>query len=247
MNLADHIRNNDYLRERLMPSPGEDTYLHLSDLRLALEKIKTDEAITILDYGCGGSPYRTLFPKAVYKRADFLSAESDPLDYVLKEDSLIEEKDGVFDLIISTQVLEHVSSPQRYLAECYRLLKPGGRLYLTTHGSYPEHACPYDFWRWTADGLVKAVSAVGFTRVEAEKLTTGARALFQEFEMEFTSLRAPKKTCFGFLLAIGCKLYTRFRPWIHRMCDRHFSGNRVAREHLGGHRTYIVVGCLAYK
>lgn len=247
MNLADHIRNNDYLRERLMPTPGEDTYLHLSDLRLALEKIKTDEAITILDYGCGGSPYRSLFPKANYRRADFLSAESDPLDYVLKEDSLIEERDAVFDLIISTQVLEHVSSPQRYLAECHRLLKPNGRLYLTTHGAYPEHACPYDFWRWTADGLAKEVSRAGFSRIEPEKLTTGARALFQEFEIEFNSLRASRKTCFGIVLALVRKIYTRFRPWFHRMCDRHFSDSRVVREHLEQHRTYVVVGCLAHK
>lgn len=38
--------------------------------------------------------------------------------------------DGSFDLILSYDVLEHVQSPQRCLAECWRALKPGGLLML---------------------------------------------------------------------------------------------------------------------
>jgi SAM-dependent methyltransferase len=247
MNLATHIRNTDYLRERLTPAPGERNYLHLSDLRLALEKIKTEKPIAILDYGCGGSPYKTLFPNAVYKRADFLNADMDPVDYVLKEDSMIEERDGFFDLIVSTQVLEHVSNPRTYLAECHRLLKPGGQLYLTTHGSYPDHACPDDFWRWTADGLAKAVRVAGFSSIELEKHTTGPRAFFQELDIHLYALRAPHSTCFGVMLGITRKMYARFRPWFHRMCDRHFPKSRVVRENLEAHAVYLVVGCAARK
>jgi SAM-dependent methyltransferase len=126
MDLAKHIQGNIYLRERLAPAYGELTYLHLSDLRLAIERIKTDQPITILDYGCGGSPYRSLFPQATYKRADFLQAEGDTLDYQLTEDSHVNEADAYFDLIISTQVLEHVREPANYLSECYRLLNKTG-------------------------------------------------------------------------------------------------------------------------
>lgn len=247
MNIATHIRENVYLKERLSPSPGESTYLHLSDLRQALEKIKTDQPIAILDYGCGGSPYKSLFPNAVYKRADFPSDQSDRLDYELKEDSLIKEADATFDLILSTQVLEHVGSPAGYLSECHRLLKRGGRLYLTTHGSYPDHACPYDFWRWTADGLVREVSRAGFSRIEPEKLTTGARALFQEIDIELDSLRLPKNSAFGIFLFLTRKIYCGLRPWIHRMSDRHFVENKVVRHGLDRHRTYMIAGCLAYK
>ena len=72
VNLGEHMSSDEYLRERLHPEYGDLTYLHLADLRLALEAIRTDRVIHLLDYGCGGSPYRSLFPNAIYKRADYL-------------------------------------------------------------------------------------------------------------------------------------------------------------------------------
>jgi SAM-dependent methyltransferase len=36
---------------------------------------------------------------------------------------------GTFDAILSYDVLEHVQDPERVLAECFRVLRPGGRLY----------------------------------------------------------------------------------------------------------------------
>jgi SAM-dependent methyltransferase len=41
-------------------------------------------------------------------------------------------RDGSFDLVFSHSVIEHVSSAEAYLLECRRVLKPGGRLYLST-------------------------------------------------------------------------------------------------------------------
>jgi ubiquinone/menaquinone biosynthesis C-methylase UbiE len=34
--------------------------------------------------------------------------------------------------VVSTMVMEHVSDEQVYLAEIHRVLRPGGRAYLTT-------------------------------------------------------------------------------------------------------------------
>lgn len=39
---------------------------------------------------------------------------------------------GSLDAVVSTMVLEHVSDERAYLAEIRRLLRPGGRAYLTT-------------------------------------------------------------------------------------------------------------------
>ncbi len=39
---------------------------------------------------------------------------------------------GVFDLVLSHSVLEHVASAERYLAECHRVLRAGGTLFLQT-------------------------------------------------------------------------------------------------------------------
>ena len=142
MNPGEHIRQNAYVEERLHPKRGRLDYLPLADLRLALETFRTDRAITILDYGCGGSPYRSLFPNAIYKRADYLQDGVDRLDYVLSEDSRVKEADNKFDFILSTQVLEHVGSPTIYLAECFRLLKPGGTLYITYARYIPRSRLP---------------------------------------------------------------------------------------------------------
>ena len=40
--------------------------------------------------------------------------------------------DDVFDLVLSLQTLEHVWNQPRFVAECARVLRPGGRLALTT-------------------------------------------------------------------------------------------------------------------
>src|SRR4051794_3667939 len=60
----------EYEDERLNPKTDQRWYLVLSDLRLALGEYASDASIEILDFGCGGSPYRSLFPRASYKRAD---------------------------------------------------------------------------------------------------------------------------------------------------------------------------------
>ncbi|MBK8151172.1 MAG: hypothetical protein IPK58_23945 [Acidobacteria bacterium] len=79
--------------------------MHLADLAMVLKKYETADPLVILDYGCGGSPYRSFFPNADYKRADF--QEIDGVDYTIESDSKIGAEDEAFDIILSTQVAEH--------------------------------------------------------------------------------------------------------------------------------------------
>ena len=53
----------------------------------------------------------------------------------------------------------------RYFAEARRVLKPEGRLVLSTHGNYRQHA-EVDFWRWTPPGMRACLEDHGF-EVEA--------------------------------------------------------------------------------
>jgi SAM-dependent methyltransferase len=115
----------------------------------------------VLDYGCADTPYRRFFPDSVeYVGADLPGNPLASLE-IAPDGTVPAEPEG-FDAVISTQVLEHVEDPAVYLDECHRVLRPGGRLLLSTHGIMVYHPDPVDLWRWTGEGLQKAVTAAGF-------------------------------------------------------------------------------------
>ena len=68
---------------------------------------------------------------------------------------------NTFDAVLCTQVLEHVTEPKNVLSEIYRLLKPGGRLFLSAPQSWHQHQKPYDFYRYTSFGLTYLLEQVG--------------------------------------------------------------------------------------
>lgn len=216
-----NIGENTYVRQRLKPEHGDPHYLHLSDLRCALDLVpRPDLSARLLDYGCGGSPYRELFPAQVYHRADFVGFPN--LDYELSENSTISAPKDSYDIILSTQVLEHVQSPSTYLGECYRLLRPGGKLILSTHGTYEDHGCPYDFHRWTADGLKIALEKAGFRVLTLRKLTCGVRALVYLACIMQRKLVTPDRTLLGLGLRVLQRILRNYPREINSFCDRAF-------------------------
>jgi SAM-dependent methyltransferase len=244
--LATNLQTAEYLRQRIAPSPGDPFYIPLADLRLSLGAVATKQSIEILDYGSGGSPYRSLFPNAHYRRADLVQSDPDQLDYILTENGQVDEEPEVFDMILSTQVLEHVIDPQLHLAECYRLLKPGGVLYCTTHGIFEDHGVPYDFQRWTSEGLRRDLTRAGFAVVRLEKLTTGPRALMFQLDRHLGLLGASRKTFFGMTIWAMTILISAVRAYIHRQCDRHYRDFRVVPQQCGKFdRQVIYIGLAA--
>lgn len=57
------------------------------------------------------------------------------------------------DCILCTEVLEHLKAPQACVDEIHRLLRVDGLVFASTPFFYPVHADPYDFQRFTEDGL----------------------------------------------------------------------------------------------
>ncbi|NUP14888.1 MAG: class I SAM-dependent methyltransferase [Streptomyces sp.] len=163
-------------RERTDPRPGDWAYAHLLDLRLALAEQLAGATGRWLDFGAGTSPYRDLLPGARLETAEMRGGEDLTADHELDEAGLSALPDGTFDGVLSTQVLEHVTDPDTHLREALRLLRPGGRLVLSTHGVWEEHG-GQDLWRWTADGLAAQAERAGFTVDRAVKLTCGPRGL----------------------------------------------------------------------
>lgn len=57
------------------------------------------------------------------------------------------------DCILCTEVLEHLQNPQACVDEIHRLLRDGELVLASVPFFYPVHADPYDFQRFTEDGL----------------------------------------------------------------------------------------------
>lgn len=70
--------------------------------------------------------------------------------------------DGHFDMAVMTEVIEHLSDPEKVLIEVNRVLKPRGSLVATLPFLYPIHADPFDFQRWTDEKLRRVLAATGF-------------------------------------------------------------------------------------
>lgn len=138
-----------------------------SDLAPLLEKTEG----TLLDAGCGAQPYRPLLPPGVrYIGIDQQAAETD-FGYSMPETILYAGdrwpvEDGIADTVLSTETLEHVRDPRRFLAEAFRCLKGGGRLILTVPFSARWHFIPHDYFRYTPSGLNMLLAESGFTNVE---------------------------------------------------------------------------------
>ncbi len=71
-------------------------------------------------------------------------------------------RNRTYDLVICVQVLEHVNDPIGSIDEIFRVLKDGGLIYLSTNFMYPRHGAPYDFFRFTQDGLIFLFEKSGF-------------------------------------------------------------------------------------
>ena len=115
------------------------------------EAAKLKPGSHVLDAGAGASKYRPFFSHCRYMTQDFCNYEGplvkylQPVDYVC-DITRIPLADGTLDAILCTEVLEHVVNPMAVLAEFSRLLKPGGKLYLTAPHGTTLHMEPYHYY-----------------------------------------------------------------------------------------------------
>jgi SAM-dependent methyltransferase len=70
-----------------------------------------------------------------------------------------------FNVVISGQTLEHVEFPYALVQDAYRVLLPGGLIFLVAPGGGKEHHKP-DYWRILPDGMRAILKNTGFDVLE---------------------------------------------------------------------------------
>lgn len=107
--------------------------------------------LLVLDLGCGERPYADLFGAAYCIGIDCSTTGARP--DIVADAQRLPLAGGCVDLVFCSQVLEHVTDPAALLAECARVLRPGGALVLSAPFWWPLHEEPHDHWRFTCHGL----------------------------------------------------------------------------------------------
>jgi SAM-dependent methyltransferase len=142
----------------------------------------------VLDVGAGSCPYRELFAGCEYKTQDFSALPPGQLgglgygqiDYV-GDASNIPVPDASFDVILCTEVLEHVPDPADVVREFARILKPRGRLLLTAPLGSGIHQEPYHYYGgFTPYWYERFLGEAGFGKLEIEPNEGSFRSFGQE-------------------------------------------------------------------
>lgn len=112
-----------------------------------------------------------------YRLADL---NSDPIPF----------DDDSFDVVVAAHVIEHVREPIKLIAECFRVLKPGGKLYVEAPSErslwlpgFPFHHESYrslSFYDdpthnsrpWTPQAFVRLVGYLGMESIEARHIVS---------------------------------------------------------------------------
>ncbi|HEY5007510.1 MAG TPA: bifunctional 2-polyprenyl-6-hydroxyphenol methylase/3-demethylubiquinol 3-O-methyltransferase UbiG [Caulobacteraceae bacterium] len=125
----------DFIREQALARFGRDPKARapFSDLSL-------------LDIGCGGGllsePMRRLgfavtgvdaSERNIAVASSHAEAMALEIDYRCSTaETLVDDDQARFDLVLNMEVVEHVAEPGKYLRDCTRLLKPGGLMIVAT-------------------------------------------------------------------------------------------------------------------
>jgi len=230
---------------RTEPYHAHRDYIILTDLLHWMRDALPLSEGPVLDFGCCDSPYRSLFEGREYHRADLPGTPE--IDFEIAADESIASESGRYGTVLSTQVLEHVDRYREYLSEAHRLLYPGGRLFISTHGLFEEHGHPHDFRRWTLTALAADLRRAGFEIDRADKLTLGPRALLYMMGSHFWKVNASRKSLGGFLLSQVRAFIEKHPDRWNRFNDKHFGRFNFAADIEGNESLYIGVAVVARK
>jgi len=122
----------------------------------------------VADLGCGTRPYESIILERAntYYGIDWPNTlhrfQSDIGADLSKE---LPIKSTSIDNLVCFEVLEHLPEPYLLISEAFRILKPNGKIIISTPFQWREHEQPWDYYRYTRYGLEYLLSKAGFTNI----------------------------------------------------------------------------------
>ena len=113
----------------------------------ALKKFGKFNGGRLLDLGCGTCPFYALYCQLPLTpiKADFTKRTTD-IDLMCDGQFLPFESNS-FNVVILSEVIEHIPNPALAFREISRVLTPGGIMIITWPYNYMVHEAPFDYYR----------------------------------------------------------------------------------------------------
>ena len=128
------------------------------------------------DYNGGLRPILESWGPAQYIGVDI--QEGPGVDVVCSAERTVERLgEGRFDIVIATELLEHVRNWRAAITNMKMACKPGGTMLITTRSQgFPYHGYPHDFWRFETDDLKEIFSDCEVLALERDPVDPGVFA-----------------------------------------------------------------------
>jgi SAM-dependent methyltransferase len=174
-----------------------------------------------LDIGAQNGPYAVHFPRRIA-----LDIKPGIGVQIIGDAQALGIGDASFEVVLCTEVLEHLPEPQRAIDEIFRVLVPGGQLLLTTRFLFPIHDAPHDYFRFTKYGLRHLLRQFEILELQEETDAVGTLAvLLQRLGMQAETLhRQPFR-------AIWLLSAQAVRPFSFLITGEYGDSRRLQREH----------------
>jgi SAM-dependent methyltransferase len=144
-------------------------YLAAYQLKAQLKPILNEFSGVCLDLGCGSQPYKAYMPNITrYIGADIIPIEG--AEILIKDNVL--PPTGEVDCVLSTQVLEHTADMSIF-AQVFERVAWGGKIVISVPFLYHAHGSPFDFRRFTKEGLRLWIESYGGIKVKSVQIQGG--------------------------------------------------------------------------
>ncbi len=152
---------------------------------LTKEEIEGKRVIEVGSYDVNGGlrSYVESLKPSEYIGVDI--KEGPGVDVVCRAEDLTKRfGDESFDVVISTELLEHIKDWRKVISNLKNISKKGGIILITTRSiGAPYHAYPYDFWRYEPEDMMKIFADCEIIALEKDTYSPGV----------FIKLKKPQK------------------------------------------------------